>query len=494
MVIMMMPKNIVWKPQPRQLAFMSRPEDEALYGGAAGGGKSDALVIEATRQVHIPHYKGLILRKTFPQLTELIDKSQNYYKQAFPKARYNGSDHTWRFPSGAKIIFGSLQHSQDKTNYQGKAYDFIAFDELTHFTYDEYIYLTSRNRPNGPGTRCYIRATANPGGIGHGWVKDRFITAAKPMTTIWEKVKVQYPDGKVEEKYKSRIFVPSSVFDNKILLQNDPEYLTRLASMPEAERNALLYGDWDSYSGQYFSEWKNDPNHYEDKRWTHVIEAFEIPDSWTIYRSFDWGYHHPFSVGWWAIDYDGVAYRILEYYGCKEHTPNTGVELIPDKVFSEIHRIESEHRWLKGKKIIGVADPAIWNAQTGESIADVAAKHQVYFQKGDNERLAGWMQCHYRLAFDENGYPMMYVFNNCKAFIRTIPTLIYDDHKVEDLNTDGEDHQADEWRYFCMARPIKPRANKELDNYKQTPMAMFLDIPKEDIIAKPKRGRIEVIK
>ena len=471
---------------------MSRAEDEALYGGSAGGGKSDALVIEATRQVNIPHYKGLILRKTYPQLTELIDKSLIYYPKAFPGAKYNGSEHTWRFPSGAKIIFGSMQHAKDKTNYQGKAYDFIAFDELTHFTYEEYVYLSSRNRPNGKGTRCYIRSTANPGGIGHGWVKDRFITAAKPMTTIWEDVEVRYPDGRIEKKKKSRIFVPSSVFDNKILLDNDPDYLTRLASLPEAERNALLYGDWDSYTGQFFSEWKNDPSHYEDRQWTHVIAPFDIPDGWKIYRSFDWGYHHPFSCGWWAIDYDGVAYRILEYYGCK-NTPNTGLEMNPELVFEEIHRIECEHPWLRGKKIYGVADPAIWNAQTGKSIADTAADYRVYFQKGDNERIPGWMQCHYRLAFDDNGYPMMYVFSNCKAFIRTIPTLIYDDHKVEDVDTECEDHQADEWRYFCMSRPIKPRANKDPDKYYESPLHIALDIPKEDIMPKRKRSRIEII-
>lgn len=189
-----------------------------------GGGKSDALVIEALRQVNIPYYKAIILRKTFPQLAELIDKTLNYYPRIYPGARYNGSSHTWTFPSGAKIIFGSMQYAKDKIKYQGQAYDFIAFDELTHFTWEEYSYLFSRNRPNGPGTRVYIRSTANPGGVGHGWVKERFITAAPPMRTIREDAVVRFPDGHEEHRQKSRIFVPSTVFDNKILLKNDDSY------------------------------------------------------------------------------------------------------------------------------------------------------------------------------------------------------------------------------------------------------------------------------
>ena len=170
--------EIVWRPQPRQAEFMRRPEPEALYGGAAGGGKSDALVIEALRQVHIPHYRGLILRKTYPQLSDLVDKSMVYYKRAFPAAQYNATSHVWVFPSGAKIYFGSRQYTKDRTNYQGKAFDFIGFDELTHFEWEEYSYMMSRNRPTGPGTRVYLRATTNPGGVGHGWVKARFITPA----------------------------------------------------------------------------------------------------------------------------------------------------------------------------------------------------------------------------------------------------------------------------------------------------------------------------
>ncbi len=484
--------SAIWTPQPRQSDFLCRWEDEGLYGGAAGGGKSDAMVMEATRQIHIPHYKGLILRKTYPQLTELIDKSLNYYTAAFPGAKYNDSKHTWTFPSGARIVFGSMQHSKDKTNYQGKAYDFIAFDELTHFTYEEYIYLLSRNRPNGPGTRVYMRATANPGGIGHGWVKERFITAAEPMKTIWERVPVPDENGKISMRYMSRIFVPSSVYDNRILLKNDPMYLTRLASLPEAERKALLLGDWDSYSGQYFTEWRDDPTHYADRRYTHVIEPFAIPSGWKIYRSFDWGYNRPFSCGWWAVDYDGVAYRILELYGCTQ-TPNTGVRWTSERVFGEIHRIECEHPWLKGKHILGVADPAIFAADGGESIAEVAQRNAVYFQPGDHQRIPGWMQMHHRLAFDENGYPMMYVFKNCKAFIRTVPTLIYDEHKVEDLDTEGEDHVADEARYFCMMRPITPRRVTLPDDYERDPRKLFLDIPRENIVPHSKRAKMEVL-
>ena len=193
----------------------------------------------------------------------------------------------------------------------------------------------------------------------------------------------------------------------------------------------------------------------------HVIEPFEIPDGWTICRSYDFGYGKPFSCAWWAVDYDGTIYRIMELYGCTR-TPNEGVKWTPDKQFEEIHKTEMQHPWLKGKTIIGVADPAIWDASRGESVADTAARYGVFFTPGDNERIAGWMQCHYRLQFDEDGYPRMYVFNTCRAFIRTIPLLIYDEHKVEDLDTTMEDHVADEWRYFCMSRPIKPiRAVKE---------------------------------
>lgn len=448
--------DVIWKPQPRQAAFMERPEYECLFGGAAGGGKSDALVIEALRQVHIPHYKGLILRKTFPQLAELIDKTLNYYPRVYPGARYNASTHAWRFPSGAKIIFGSMQHAKDRIQYQGQAYDFIAFDELTHFTFEEYSYLFSRNRPNGPGTRVYMRATANPGGVGHGWVKKRFIKAAPPMTKITEPVTWVDLKGNSHTELQERIFVPSSVYDNPALLENDPMYVRRLAALPEAEKKALLYGDWDSFSGQVFDEWRNDPARYEDRKWTHVIRPFKIPDSWRVWRSFDWGYSRPFSIHWYAIDHDRRIYAIKELYGCTGE-PNVGVKWEPQRVAETVKRIESEDENLKGRQILGVADPAIFADSGTESIATVMERSRVYWEPADNDRLNGKMQIHHRLAFDESGIPMLYVFETCKNLVRTLPDLVYDQVHVEDVDTDGEDHAYDELRYIALKNPITPR-------------------------------------
>lgn len=447
--------NIIWKPQERQKIFMERREDEALYGGAAGGGKSDCAIAEALRQVNIPHYRGLILRKTYPQLSELIDRSREIYKGAFPAAKYNDQKHVWTFPSGAKIYFGSMQHTKDRTNYQGKRYDYIDFDELTHFTWDEYSYLFSRNRPNGPGTRCYIRAQANPGGVGHGWVKERFITAAPPMTPIYEDVKIVFPDGHTENRRRSRIFVPSSIFDNKILLQNDPDYITRLAGLPENEKRALLYGDWDSFSGQVFTEWRNNPDGYDTRINTHVINPFFVPSTWKIYRGFDFGYSKPFSVGWYAVDHDGRMYRIRELYGCTG-VPNEGVRWEPAKIAAKILEIEKQDKNLQGKYIHGIADPSIFDESRGESVGAMMERSGVYFEKADNTRIAGKMQMHNRLAFDERGVPMLYVFSTCKHFIRTVPSLVYSSSDVEDINTDAEDHIYDEVRYVAMENPINP--------------------------------------
>lgn len=456
----------IWTPQPKQAFFMSRPEYECLYGGAAGGGKSDALLAEALRQVNVPNYRGLIIRATYPQLEGLITRSQELYPAAFPKAKYNKSENVWRFPSGAKIFFGYMQYENDKYKFQGKAYDFIAFDELTHFSQTQYEYLISRNRPMGPNTRCYMRATANPDGKGLGWVKARFVTPAPPNTTMWGKVNIPNPNtGKMMTVVRNRIYIPSTVFDNQKLLENDPQYLASLAMLPEAQRNALLYGSWDSFTGQVFTEWINDPEHYQDRLWTHVIEPFDIPDSWKIVRGFDFGFAKPFSVGWFAVPPKGTMnedkiFMIKEYYGWNG-TPNTGLKIFPQEIAKNIRDIENNDPMLKGRKITGVADPSIWDESRGESIARMMERSPnfIYWTAGHNNRLAGKMQFHYRLAFNEFGEPLFQVFNTCHNFIRNFPLLIYSDKHPEDIETDMEDHDYDMARYVLASMPIGPRQN-----------------------------------
>jgi hypothetical protein len=191
-----------------------------------------------------------------------------------------------------------------------------------------------------------------------------------------------------------------------------------------------------------------------------VIAPFTPRKHWTVYRSFDWGSYRPFSVGWSFEDEDGVIYRALEFYGVQhadgEALANEGLKWPADKVFAEIARIEREHPWLAGKQINGIADPAIFQQDGGPSIAEAGYAHGIYFQKADNSRIPGWDQVRYRMQFNEQGYPRIYFFNTCKDTIRTLPLLQHDDHIVDDLDSTGEDHIADDIRYLCQARTVKP--------------------------------------
>lgn len=431
------------RAQPKQTLFLKDKHRHIAYGGARGGGKSWAVRTKSKLLAfRYPGIKILIVRKTYKEL------QNNHIEQLTAElagfAKYNRSDKMFRFPNGSTISFGYCANEGDLGQYQGAEYDVVFIDEAGQLqeSWIRKINLCVRGT-NGFPKRTYY--TLNPGGPGHAYFKRVFVDR----------------NFNPDEDPNDYFFIQAKVEDNKALMDTQPDYLRELENLPPTLRAAWKDGRWDVYEGQFFEDFRDDPEHYQDRRWTHVIEPFEIPDGWTICRSYDFGYGKPFSCAWWAVDYDGTIYRIMELYGCTR-TPNEGVKWTPDKQFEEIHKMEVQHPWLKGKTIIGVADPAIWDASRGESVADTAARYGVFFTPGDNERIAGWMQCHYRLQFDEDGYPRMYVFNTCRAFIRTIPLLIYDEHKVEDLDTTMEDHVADEWRYFCMSRPIKPiRAVKE---------------------------------
>ena len=431
------------RAQLKQTLFLKDKHRHIAYGGARGGGKSWAVRTKAKLLAfRYPGIKILIVRKTYKEL------QNNHIEQLTAElagfAKYNRSDKMFRFPNGSTISFGYCANEGDLGQYQGAEYDVVFIDEAGQLqeSWIRKINLCVRGT-NGFPKRTYY--TLNPGGPGHAYFKRVFVD------------RNFNPDEDPDDYF----FIQAKVEDNKALMDTQPNYLRELENLPPTLRAAWKDGRWDVYEGQFFEDFRDVPEHYKDRRWTHVIEPFEIPDGWTICRSYDFGYGKPFSCAWWAVDYDGTIYRIMELYGCTQ-TPNEGLKWTPDQQFLEIRKTETQHPWLKGKNILGVADPAIWDASRGESIADTAARYGVYFTKGDNERIAGWMQCHYRLQFDEDGYPRMYVFNTCRAFIRTIPLLIYDEHKVEDLDTTMEDHVADEWRYFCMSRPIKPiRAVKE---------------------------------
>lgn len=436
-----MPKIQIRLPPPnkKQRLFLRAKHHYVCFGGARGGGKSWVVRVKALKlALAFPKIHIMIMRSTF---SELLANHIRPMCEMIPTsvAKYNKSEHLMTFKNGSVIQFAYCANEGDLERYQGHEYEIIFIDEATH--HDEIIFtkLKAINRSTRANYPRRIYLTCNPGGKGHAWVKRLFIDKA-------------YTADENPDEYT---FIQSLVTDNVALMKSQPEYIQTLKSMPPKLRAAWLYGQWDIFEGQFFEEFKNNPN--PERTWTHVIPPFDPPKYWRRLRSYDFGYNKPFSCGWWVVDPDGRLYRILELYGCQKDQADVGVRWSTEEQFEEIRRIENEHPWLRGHNIEGVADPAIWAENGGVSVASVAAKKHIFFQPGDNQRIPGWMQMHYRMRFDENGYPMLYIFDNCKAFIRTIPSLVYDDHKPEDLNTKGEDHVADESRYMCMLNPITPK-------------------------------------
>lgn len=436
------------------------------------GGKSWSLRFKA--KVMCLKYPGIkigIVRTTYPELTKNhIEPLKNDLCGVNGVAKYNDSRKEITFVNGSKIYFMYCQNIKDAEKFSGLEVDILMLDEATHFTKE----MLDKMRACVRGTNNFpkrIYYTCNPDGASLAYIRRLFIDR-------------QFEANEDPNEYS---FTQSLLTDNLALQKADPSYQKYLESLPDALRKAWLLGDWHSYEGMYFSEFRETPipdkciengisieDAVREHRWTHVIEPFNPPKHWKYYRSFDFGYSRPFSVAWHCVDEDGCAYRILELYGCTKN-PNEGLKWTPKEIFEEVHKIEHQHPWLKGRHIDGVADPAIWEGSHGMSVADVAEQYQVYFEKGDNNRITGWMQIHERLKFDENGYAMLYFFNTCKAIIRCMPLMMYDEHKVEDLNTDLEDHCLDDERYFCMMNPIAPRIIEEKAIPMVDPLNQFAD-------------------
>ena len=459
---------ILPSPSEKQKLFLRDRHKYIGYGGARGGGKSWAVRIKAVLLcLRYPGIKVMIVRKTYPELQEnhiipLCEMLGCYLDGEERIAEYNDGKKHISFPNGSRILFRYLENEKDAMRFQGTEVDVLFVDEATQQSESRMEKLRACVRgTNDFPKRIYF--TCNPGGEGHGWVKRLFIDR-------------RFREGEEPEEHS---FIQALITDNRALMEKNPDYIRQLESLPPKLRDAWLYGNWEIFEGQFFEDFRIEPDMKaalehgctltreelkEQGRWCHVIAPFDLAAGprrgWTILRSYDFGYGKPFSCAWWAVDYEGVIYRILELYGCTG-TPNEGLRWTPDRQFQEIARIEREHPWLKGRRIEGVADPAIWDASRGESIAETAARCGVYFVPGDNKRIPGWMQCHYRLQFDDEGRARMYVFDNCRAFIRTIPLLQFSKTEPEDLDTEQEDHAADEWRYLCMSRPVTPLREPE---------------------------------
>lgn len=433
-------------PYPKQVAFFKAKAKFIAYGGSRGGGKSWAARRKATLLALSQNLCGiqiLFLRRKYNDVFE--NHIYPLMLELGEVASFNQKTKSFDFPWGSRIIFGYCDNERDVLQFQGKAYDAIFVEEATQFNTFMLQTLTESLRPSGMmksykdwSPRMYY--TCNPGGEGHAYIKRLFIDRKFKST----------------EKAGDYLFIPSTVYENEFLMKTDPSYIEVLENLPEARKKAMLYGDWNVFSGQFFMEWRDVPENYYLRTNTHVIEPFTIPSTWKRFRVLDWGYAKPFSVGWYALDHDNVAYRYREWYGCTGE-PDVGIRYTPQQVAEHIKAIESNYE-PQGVYIEGVADPAIFHTDTGKSIAEAFEDCGVFFIPADNSRLTGWQQMRTRLQFDDAGYAMLYFFKTNHHATRTVPTMIHDKIKLEDMDTNLEDHISDEVRYFCMHRKVASRS------------------------------------
>ena len=415
--------NVIFKPNDGpQTDFLAAPERDVLYGGAAGGGKSYAMLIDPLRFAHRAAHRALILRRSMPELRELIDKSRELYPKAFPGCKYKEVEKLWNFPSGAKVEFGFLERDADVYRYQGQAYSWIGFDEITHLpTEFGWNYLASRLRTTDPEITPYMRCTANPGGVGATWVKKRYIDPHPPNESF------------VGEDKLSRKFIPARLDDNPYLAE-DGRYEEMLKALPPTQRRQLLEGNWDVNEGAAFTEFEHD---------VHVITPFEIPLTWERTKGIDYGYASESSCIWGTIDPSDntlIIYRELYQKGL------TGVDLgdrITQMELSDPYSVQ------------GVLDTAAWarTGTTGPTVGESLIRAGHKLRRADKNRIQGKIQIHEYLKVQQSGRPRLQIFNTCPNLIRELQSIPLDKSNPEDVDTHAPDHAYDALRYLIMSRP-----------------------------------------
>ena len=427
-------QEVIFKPNSGpQTEFLAASEREVFYGGARGGGKSYAMLVDPLRYCSKAHHRALLIRRTMPELRDLIQKSQLLYSKAYPGAKWREQEKEWRFPSGAKIEFGYAENMTDVLRYQGQSYTWIGIDELPQYhSPDIYNFLRSSLRSVDPDIPVFMRSTGNPGNVGSQWVREMFVEPANPNTAF--DVGIDTPNGK---KYISRRFIPAKLQDNPYLMQTD-DYYIMLASLPEVQRKQFLDGDWDAYEDSAFPEFN---------KTTHVVEPFDIPRSWYKFRAADWGYSSPACVLWFAVDYDNNLWIYRELYTKKvtaDHFARRVLTLEKDEYIN-----------------YGILDVSTWakRGDVGPSIAETMIQHGCRWRPSDRSpksRINGKLEIHKRLAIKDN-QPGIRVFKTCRNLIRTLGMLPTDDKNPEDVDTNAEDHAYDALRYGCMSRPTHPK-------------------------------------